>query len=202
MDTATYADILSDVINEQIYSAGAKSVAKELNDLIYRPIKGHIIEKLVEMASNGRLEAVNQIGYDHIDKKRGFKVEFKFASYSMISERGKPVKTTRIRIKNSRGTNKGINIENPADFYLIGQEDAMAIISWKDLMPCLEPVGDGIDAIIPHSKLIFIFKNVDTVNVKSSSLAEVIKQSIENWLVNLKTEVEEKQEQEILDGSE
>lgn len=195
MDTATYADILNDVINEQIYSAGAKSVAKELNGRIYLPIKGNVMEKVVEIASNYRLEAVDQIGYDHIDKKRGFKVEFKFASYSMISERGKPVKTTRIRIKNSRGSNKGINIENPADFYLIGQEDAMAVISWKDLMPCLEAAGDGIDAIIPHSKLIFIFKNVDTVNVKVSSLGEAIKEAIKNWLIELKTKVEEKQEE-------
>jgi len=199
MDTATYADILNDVINEQIYSAGAKSVAKELNGRIYLPIKGNVMEKVVEIASNYRLEAVDQVGYDHIDKKRGFKVEFKFASYSMISERGNPVKTTRIRIKNSRGSNKGINIENPADFYLIGQEDAMAIISWEDLKPCLEAAGDGIDAIIPHAKLIFIFKNVDTVNVQMSSLADAIKNAIENWLVELGTKVKEKQE--ILDGA-
>lgn len=200
MDTAKYADILNDVINEQIYSVGATALGSTFNDRKFLNLKGSTMEDIVELASNGRLKAVDQIGYDHIDTKRGFKLEFKFASYSMVSERGKPVKTTRIRIKNSRGSNKGVNIENPADFYLIGQENAMAIISWEDLMPCLEATGDGIDAIIPHSKLIFIFKNVDTVNVEMSSLAEAIKQAIKNWLAELKTKVKEKQE--ILDGAE
>lgn len=178
MDTATYADELISVIDEQLYCVNANDIGTVLNDRIWLALKGKMMEMGVEISSNYRLKRVDQIGYDHIDEKYGYKIEFKFASYSMISEHGKPLKNTRIRIKNSRGSNKGINIENPADFYLIGQEDAMAIISGKDLMPCLEPTSDGIDAIIPHANLTFLFKNVDILNIPPLGFLEKIEKVI------------------------
>jgi hypothetical protein len=178
MDTQAYADELIGVIDEQLYCVNANDIGTVLNDRIWLALKGKMMEMGVEISSNYRLKRVDQIGYDHIDTKYGYKIEFKFASYSMVSEHGKPVKTTRIRIKNSRGSNKGINIENPADFYLIGQENAMAIISGKDLMPCLEATGDGIDAIIPHAKLTFLFKNVDIFNIQPLGFLEKIEKVI------------------------
>jgi hypothetical protein len=40
---------------------------------------------------------------------------------------------------------------------MIGQQDAIAIISWEDIKNYLVAVSDGIEARIPFDKLSFIF---------------------------------------------
>jgi hypothetical protein len=59
------------------------------------------------------------------------------------------------------GVNKGTSIEDPADFYMLGQENAIAIISKEDIQEFLVAVPDGIEAHIPFEKLEFIFKPED-----------------------------------------
>ena len=63
----------------------------------------------------------------------------------------------KIKLKNSLGKNKGVNIENPADFFMVGQQNAIAIISATDIKPFLVSVPDGIEAHIPFDELSFIF---------------------------------------------
>jgi hypothetical protein len=87
----------------------------------------------------------------------------------MITELGMPRDHITVRIKNNRGSNKGTKIEKPADYYIICQENAMAIISGVDLQNYLVAKGDGIDARIPYSKMSFIFKYAETVKVEMES---------------------------------
>jgi hypothetical protein len=170
------------VIEEVYYTTMATRFGEELNARIDLPLKGQLIERTVEKSSKNRLKWVDQIGYDLIDLELGYKVELKFASYSLVTERGKPTANTRIRVKNSRGSNKGIEIEHPADYYVICQENAMAIISFDDLRPHLVGVSDGIDAVIPHENLTFVFKNVEDANIEMESIKVKIDRVTEDHL--------------------
>lgn len=168
METADYANDLKKSFNAQLYTTMVMSMANSLNSPKDRFDKSDIIEQVVSFASNNRLHWVDDIGRDHIDTVRKLAGEFKFLSYGMITKTGNPRKKVTAKIKNTNGTNKnGNKITNPADFYMLGQENAIAIISYKDLEPCLIPLGDGISAKIPYDKLTFLFlpNEVDTNKV-------------------------------------
>ena len=89
---------------------------------------------------------------------REFDLEFKYVSNGLFTKMQKlPKKIVNVKLKNNLGSHKGITVDHPADFYMIGQQDAIAIISWKDIQNYLVAVPDGIEARIPFDKLSFIF---------------------------------------------
>ena len=76
----------------------------------------------------------------------------------LFTAKGKnPKKVVKVKLKNSLGKNKGTDISDPADFYMIGQQDSIAIISFKDVEPYLVGVPDCIEAHIPFEALTFVF---------------------------------------------
>ena len=74
----------------------------------------------------------------------------------MFTKTGKICKTSNFKIKNSLGETTSTNIDNPADYYMFAQENAVGIISYKELVPYLVNVKDGISAKIPHDKITYI----------------------------------------------
>ena len=54
---------------------------------------------------------------------------------------------------------------------MIGQQDAIAIISWEDIQNYLVAVPDGIEARIPFDKLSFIFdfNDIELGNVETET---------------------------------
>ena len=61
-----------------------------------------------------------------------------------------------MKIKNSLGETKSTEIENPADYYMFAQQDAVGIISYAEMLPYLKIVGDGLATQIPHDKITYI----------------------------------------------
>lgn len=129
--------------------------------------KADILEQALEVCSNGILSWIDEIGRDHRDNKLNIEIEFKFQISSMFTKvRKTPKKFIKIRIKNFIGKKKTAaaaapgkaKIDNPADYYLFVQNDAVGIISYKEMEPYLVEKRDGMDTAIPHNKITYIIK--------------------------------------------
>jgi len=177
MNTTQYAQDLKNAIDYNRYATLIESLGKQLNDRKDRFDKSDFIEQCIEVYSNGRLVWIDDIGRDHRDSVTGFDLEFKYTADGIYTKKKAPKSVIKVKIKNSLGVNKGTTIDNPADFYMIGQQDAIAIISSEELKPFLVAVPDGIEAHIPFSALTLVFTPSDisnvvtkTVNYKSEKL--------------------------------
>ena len=158
MLTKDYANDLRSAINFKDYSNLVFALGTSLNDRKDRFDKSDIIEQSIEVYSEGRLKYVDGIGRDHTDIEQGLDLEFKYVADGLFTAKGKtPKKVVKVKLKNSLGKNKGTDISDPADFYMIGQQDSIAIISFKDVKPFLVGVPDGIEAHIPFEALTFVF---------------------------------------------
>ena len=170
MNTEAYAKELRDIFDRNAYSTLISQVGTQLNDRKDRFDKSDIIEQAVAVYSSDRLAWVDLIGRDHVDTKTGFDLEFKYVSDGLFTKVKKlPKKTVNVKLKNNLGSHKGITVDHPADFYMIGQQDAIAIISWKDIKECLVAVPDGIEARIPFDKLSFVF-DFNDIDYKDSKI--------------------------------
>ena len=158
MLTKDYANDLRSAINFKDYSNLVFALGTSLNDRKDRFDKSDIIDQSIEVYSEGRLKYVDGIGRDHTDIEQGLDLEFKYVADGLFTAKGKtPKKVVKVKLKNSLGKNKGTDISDPADFYMIGQQDSIAIISFKDVKPYLVGVPDGIEAHIPFEALTFVF---------------------------------------------
>jgi hypothetical protein len=158
MSTKSYARELPVILNRNAYSTLIAQVGNQLNDRKDRFDKSDIIEQAVAIYSGNRLSWVDLIGRDHVDTETGFELEFKYVSNGLYTKVQKlPKKIVNVKLKNNLGSHKGITVDHPADYYMIGQQDAIAIISWEDIKNYLVAVPDGIEARIPFDKLSFIF---------------------------------------------
>lgn len=157
-NTESYAKDIRSVLDFERYVSLIASIGNQLDTPKDRFDKSTIIEKSIEVYSNKRLEFVDGVGRDHYDTKLDLDLEFKFENNVMFSPKRKnPKKLVKVKLKNSLGSHKGTKIANPADYYMIGQQDAIAIISWNDIQPYLVAVPDGIETHIPFDKLSFVF---------------------------------------------
>jgi hypothetical protein len=160
MQTVEYAHILQTIIDANRYSKLIASVGNQLNDRKDRFDKADIIEQSLEVYTNGRLQWVDDIGRDHHDVETGLDLEFKYMANGLFTKTGKSKATIKVKLKNSLGKSKGVEIDNPADFYVLGQQDSIAIISGTDIKQYLVAVPDGIEAHIPFDAVEFAFQKV------------------------------------------
>ena len=162
---------ISDYVN-LVYALGS-----QLNDRKDRFDKSDIIEQSLETYSNGRLKYVDLIGVDHVDTKYNYNIEFKYVADGIFTKKKKPKKLIKVKLKNSLGKYKGTTIDKPADFYMIGQQDSIGIISWNKIKNFLVAVPDGIEAHIPFDSVDILFypdevlvnKNID-INYKKQKI--------------------------------
>lgn len=143
--------------------------------------KADIIEQSIEIYSNGKLKWVDEIGVDHIDIATQYRIEFKFISYGMYTENGKRKSHAMVKLKNWNGsgttTSGHRSLPNSANYYMLGQENALALISYDDILPYCFPVDDGIKAKIPLECLEFIFSPIDAeVRIESDNEFHYVKQ--------------------------
>jgi len=157
MNTTNYAKEIKQALNIKHYCNLVKALGSQLNSRKDRFDKSDIIEQCIEVYSGGRFKYVDLEGRDHIDTERDFDLEFKYISNGLFTKSKKQKSVVKAKLKNSLGQNKGVTIEDPADYYIFGQEDAMAIISWEDLKHFLVAVPDGIEAHVPFENLDFVF---------------------------------------------
>ena len=163
LNAKQYAKELSKVIDGEGYTNLMTSIGPALNARKLRFDKADFAEQGLDVFSNGRLEWIDEVGRDHIDTKHGHYVEFKFISRGMISEKGNLRKNVNVRVVNKIG-----NIQDTepladslkADYYMIGQEDSLAIITKESLSKYLKRSSDAIIARIPSVELEFVHRSV------------------------------------------
>jgi hypothetical protein len=157
MTTQEYAEQISKVLNCKDYVNLANAIGNTLNSPKDRFDKSDILEQSIEVYSNGRFLWIDAVGKDHHDTVLDLYLEFKYVTNGIFTAKKSPKKTVTVKLKNSLGANKGINVQNPADYYMIAQQDSIALISWNDIKEYLVAVPDGIEARIPFEKLSFVF---------------------------------------------
>jgi len=158
MKTQEYAHEIKQALNINNYANLVRALGSQLNSRKDRFDKSDIIEQCFEVYSNGRFKYVDLEGRDHVDTKYNYDLEFKYISNGLFTKAKKEKTVVKVKLKNSLGKNKGTTIENPANYYVFGQEDAMAIINWTELQNYLVAVPDGIEAHVPFDRLSFVFK--------------------------------------------
>ena len=167
MTTRVYASTLNEALNKEAYATLIESLGKQLNDRKDRFDKSDIIEQSLEVYTDGRLKWVDDIGRDHNDVVTGYDLEFKYGHDSIFTKKKKAKRIIKVKLKNSLGANKGVEVSDPADYYMIGQQDAIALMSWEEIKPYLVSVPDGIEAHIPFEALTFIFRPEDVAVEKT-----------------------------------
>lgn len=165
MNTKQYAEDLRNSLNYSRYSKLICSLGDQLNERKNRFDKADIIEQCLEVYSNGRLKWVDEIGVDHLDTITGKKLEFKFISQGMFSPSGRrKEKTKEIKLKNWLGNSAGRTLPKLADYYVFGQENAIGMISYENVLNHLVYKDDGIVTKVPLDELEFVFTPVDVRN--------------------------------------
>lgn len=182
--TQDYADDISKDFNKVWYVNLIAALGKQLDGLKDRFDKSDIIEQAIVSYSNERFRWVDQIGQDIFDTKWHIGLEIKYQTNVIFTPRNKPKANIKIRLKNNLRVNNGIRIKHPAEYYMICQQNAIGIISYRELKPYLLSVSDGIEVSIPFGKLCFVFKpsnitlNTFDINYKLE------KTKIQNQIIN------------------
>jgi hypothetical protein len=118
---------LKDVNYQQVVDTLNK-LGDQLNKPAYRFLKGEIIALALEKATGGRLEYVDEEGYDNIDIETGLKYELK-STFSMFTD---DTITGRVSLSN---TNKD-SFKKSFDYLLCIQTDpknfAIAQLTWDE----------------------------------------------------------------------
>jgi hypothetical protein len=148
--------------------------------------KADILEQAIEICSRGRLKWVDEIGRDHRDHERSLDIEFKFGAYSLFTPTGKPKKTVEFKIKNSLGETKTNQINNPANYYMFAQHNAIGIISYREMLPHLINVSDGVSTRLPHDKITYIITPQDPCPAKMVVYTPPEREVIGNVCLNYK----------------
>ena len=187
MTTQQYAQFIRSVLDINRYSSLITSLGNSLNSRKNRFDKSDIIEQAFDIYTGGIFQWIDQLGRDHHDTVNDVSVEFKYANCGLYTPRGNPKSSITVKIMNSQGNNVNNSLPHPADYYIISQADAMAVISYSELQPYLRVLSDGIEAKIPTNALSFVFlptNVVINVNNNIDYLAEkrlAQRQLIENF---------------------
>ena len=194
ISTEQYAKVLRANIDRNCASSLICSLGKELNDRIKRMLKSDVIDSAIADLSNGVLTYVDEVSRDFRDSKtlpnESIDIENKFSENMMFTNAKKQPKTTiTVLLKNTMGKEKGTNIFNPADFLMLTEPTAMAIIAFDDIKDEWKERTDGqIILRPPFDALTIVYKSddvtitpaKDTINFKEEIQAPYVKRLIEN----------------------
>jgi len=162
---------LNDTIRESLESIDIRRLSMlighmgdKLNGHKDRFDKSDIIEKAMEIYSDGSIRHVDEIGYDHMCAEVA-KLEVKSQKYCLYTEKTskKKSKTSAIKLMNSLGDASKRKREDVIRF------DALAIVDSDPLAPAVAYImakdiksewlkfeGDGVTVQIPTDSLVFI----------------------------------------------
>jgi hypothetical protein len=161
MQTVELANWLSNNVDWNKYVTLVEAIGDELNERKLRFDKSDLLERSLELFSDQDLQYVNQEGVDHIGPF-GITIEMKYTEGCLFTEKKKlPRKhIADLQLMNSRGSSAGRTLpENYAQFLLICDKDAVAVISKEDLIPYVTDAGDGLKTSkLPSSAIQYVFR--------------------------------------------
>jgi predicted GIY-YIG superfamily endonuclease len=161
MDQNDYATSLRQDFKPEFHASVVKSLEDQLDDHKSRFDKSDIIEAGIEQATGGRLQWIDDIGRDHYDTKTDHYVEVKTRKELLFTNATNTQRTPTVKLKNSQGTNTTA-LKLQSDFYLLAQQNAIAVISRDRIEPYCKHQGDGDKAEnISTDDLSYVFKPDD-----------------------------------------
>ena len=172
-NTPLIAHIYRNKIDWNHFTNVAHFLGKELNDRKLLMDKADILEQTISMCSKGMLVWIDETAMDFRDIKHNINIEFK--TVELYTEKTKKLKKhINVRIKNTRGhqTDDIIDKMEHSDYYILGNQHGVGIISWEDMRnppidkKILISGGDGINAIIPNESLTMLIQN-NEIKIKS-----------------------------------
>jgi len=160
MKTVDLAVWLQQNIDWNKYVSLVRTIGNELNERKLRFDKSDLLERSLELFSNGELVYVNLEGVDHIGPE-GTMIEMKFTEGSLFTRKTKKQKkhVSDLQLMNSRGSSAGRTLPSSyADFLLIADVDSVAVIAKEDLIPYVVDAGDGLKTSkLPSNLVQYVF---------------------------------------------
>lgn len=166
-NTPLIAHIYRNLIDWNHFINVAHFLGRELNDRKLLMDKADILEQTISMCSKGMLVWIDDTAMDFRDIKHNINIEFK--TVELYTEKtNKLKKNINVRIKNTRGhqTSDIFDKMEHSDYYILGNQNGVGIISWEDMKEFLILSGDGIDAKIPNESLTMLIQN-NEIKIKS-----------------------------------
>ena len=170
-----YAADLAGAIDIDRYATLVGSVGDQLHGRKDRFDKSDLIERCLEVYTDGRLKWVDDEGRDFVDTEYGYDIEFKYETDMLFTPARGNERDPNPRLYNSLGSGNQEALPNPADFYLLGQADAIGLLSYavfedEDKRSRLKPDDDAVIGDVYAEDITFVFRpedvgEFDTVDV-------------------------------------
>lgn len=165
-----YARELAESLDRQRYATLVQSVGDQLNGRKDRFDKSDVIERCLEVYTDGRLEWVDDKGRDFVDTERGLDVEFKYEQDALFTNVRQDPRDPNLRLINNLGERNHIDPEELADFFVVGQQDSMGVISKRTIFDDSRPskLEFGADVVMGD----FYFEDIVIV-FRPSDIGEI-----------------------------
>lgn len=167
-----YAADLADAIDIDRYATLVGSVGDQLNGRKDRFDKSDLIERCLEVYTDGRLKWVDDEGRDFVDTEYGYDIEFKYETDMLFTPARGNERDPNPRLYNSLGSGNQEALPNPADFYLLGQADAIGLLSYavfedEDKRSRLKPDDDAVIGDVYAEDISFVFRPGDVGGIET-----------------------------------
>jgi len=167
-----YAADLADAIDIDRYATLVGSVGDQLNGRKDRFDKSDLIERCLEVYTDGRLKWVDDEGRDFVDTEYGYDIEFKYETDMLFTPARGNERDPNPRLYNSLGSGNQEALPNPADFYLLGQADAIGLLSYavfedEDKRSRLKPDDDAVIGDVYAEDISFVFRPEDVGGIET-----------------------------------
>ena len=160
MHTVDLALWLQNNVDWNKYVTLVHTIGDELNERKLRFDKSDLLERSLELFSNGDLVYVNLEGVDHMGPN-GMMIEMKYTEGCLFTRKTKKKKkfVSDLQLMNSRGSSAGRTLPpGYADFLLICDSDSVALIAKEDLIPYVVDAGDGLKTSkLPSNLIQYVF---------------------------------------------
>lgn len=135
--------------------------------------KAEIIEKGLDVFSDGKLSHIDSIGADHYISELGVRVEVKFVSNNLYTKiTNVPKKFSNAKLTNTMGSSDGRSLDKTFDYLLLLETRGAAMISHQDLCEFTTSNGDGLHARIP-CEVLTVIQTPDDLKRYSASFISV-----------------------------
>lgn len=124
-----YANDLAKSLDKQRYATLVQSVGDQLNGRKDRFDKSDVIERCLEVYTDGRLKWVDDKGRDFVDTELGLDIEFKYEQDALFTKVRQNPRDPNLRLINNLGERNEIDPDELADFFVVGQQNSMGVIS-------------------------------------------------------------------------
>lgn len=195
MDAKELSRRLKESIDWDLFFTLTDSVGADLNPRKLRFLKSDFFEMAIERYSDGSVNWVDQVGFDHLFEGK-IKIEMKYHQGSLFANKGKGKKREHvgeIALKNTQSGGKSRRLDKTFDFLLVVDKRSAAIIDFDLLIESSYATDDQIKVVknsLSTERIHFIVEpfEVDVQSVSMSSFLDDLRMLQVSHIDRLKKE--------------